>query len=572
MQKFKTLDDYHVYNIEKEGKYCYLADKNNYKKDIESLLNTVDDIKFDSLIIIFGIDTGEYLNDLYSMICKKNRILIFEPNEDVFNENKDKVDNDNVRLILYDESNIRGKLYSVINSTNFNNIYVHAFGNYAEVYKEEYETFIENLDCIYYTACSSISVANRFKEVFIKNLIGNLKTLKNATPLNSYEKINKGIPAIIVSAGPSLDKNLAEMMKYKTKVEKYFIIAGSRTLKAMMENEIKPDMVVSIDPVDANYDMMKDYLKENIPLAFYEYSNRYLVRDYKGEKVYLSTLLSNTIAELDDLKGTYSGGSVAHTCIDIANIMGCSPIILVGQDLAFTYDKHHSDSAIFDFDKKNNYEASLTVKDILGEEIRTNVTLNQFRVKMEEYINFHRRVNKVDFINASYGAEIEGAPHKELSDVFKIYKVENTKKTCIVDKSIEIDAEAVAYDMLDYVKEYIVKANKGEGLCKELLLDKTDKFLIDIDEDDEELQKFLYVMEIVNSFESSPKRFYLGGYLNKFLFDIKEEIFNMPAKDYDSLTSNLRYQSKCFLTYFEKMKNFLEEVKSLLIEAISEFY
>lgn len=572
MQKFKTLDGYNVYNIEKEEEHYYLANKNNYKKDIESLLNTVDDIKFDSLIIIFGIDTGEYLDELYKVICKKNRILIFEPNEEIFNSSKDKIDNDNVRLVFYDKSNVRGTLYSVINSGNFNNLYVHAFGNYAEVYKEEYETFIENLDCTYYTACSSISVANRFKEVFIKNLTSNLKVLKYATPLNSYENINKGIPAIIVSAGPSLDKNLVEMMKYKTEVEKCFVIAGSRTLKAMIKNGIKPDMVVSIDPIDDNYDMMKDYLKENIPLAFYEYSNRYLVRDYKGEKIYLSMLLSTTIAELDDLKGTYVGGSVAHSCVDIANIMGCSPIILVGQDLAFTYDKHHSDSAIFDFDKKNSYEASLIVKDIFGEEIRTTVTLNHFRIKMQEYISFCSKVNNVEFINASYGAEIEGAPHKELSDIFKIYKVNNRKKNCVVDKSIEIDAEAVVHDILDYVEEYISKANKGEELCKDLLLNESDKSLIDIDEDDEELQKFLYVMEIVNNFESSSKRFYLGGYFNKFLFDIKEEVFSISAKDFESLTSNLRYQSKCFLAYFKKMKNFLEEVKSLLLETISEVY
>ena len=372
MQKFKTLDGYYVFNIEKEKKHYYLADKNNYKKDIESLLNTVEDIKFDSLIIIFGIDTGEYLNELYSVLCKRNRILIFEPNEEVFNYNKDKINKDNVRLVLYDKSNVRVKLYSVINSTNFNNLYVHAFGNYAEVYKEEYETFIENLQIVYFSACSPISIAYRFREVFIKNLIGNLKAVKDATPLNAYENINKDIPAIIVSAGPSLDKNLAEMVKHKNEIEKYFIIAGSRTLKAMMKNGIKPDLVVSIDPIDDNYDMMKDYLEEDIPLAFYEYSNRYLVRDYKGDKIFLSTVLLKTIKELNTLKEPYLGGSVAHPSIDIANIMGCSPIILVGQDLAFTYDKDHSDSAIFNIDKKNNYEANLTVENIFGEKIRTN--------------------------------------------------------------------------------------------------------------------------------------------------------------------------------------------------------
>ncbi|MFL0197713.1 motility associated factor glycosyltransferase family protein [Clostridium sp. WILCCON 0269] len=572
MQKIETLDGYHVYNVKKEKKYYYLADKNDYKKDINDLLKTVNDIKFDSLIIIFGIDTGEYLDDLYNVLCKKNRILIFEPNKEIFNEKQNTIGNDNVRLVFYDKNSVKLKLYSVINITNFNNLYVHAFGNYSRVYREEYEIFMENLECVYYTACSSISIANRFREVFIKNLIANLKSLKSATPLNSYENINRGIPAIIVSAGPSLDKNLAEMMEYKDELDKYFIIAGNRTLGAMLKNGIRPDMVVSIDPVNDNYDMMEDYLDEDIPLVFYEYSNRYLIRDYKGEKIYLSTLLSKTIPKLCGLKGVYLGGSVAHTCVDIANIMGCSPLILVGQDFAFTYGKHHSDLAIFDSDKKNNYNTDLTVKDIFGDKIKTNVTLNQFRAKIEEYIKFHSEVNNIEFINASYGAEIKGAPHKELCDVFKIYDVHNRKKSCIIDKSIEIHAENMAYDILNYVEKCIDGANKGEELCKDLLSNESDKSLMDMDEDDEELKKFLYIMAIVNNFESSPGRLYLGGYFNKFLFDIKEETFNMYAKDYDSLTSSLRYQSKCFLVYFEKMNDFLKEIKSLILETLSEFY
>ena len=168
MQKIETLDGYHVYYIRKGKKYNYLADRDNYKKDINALLKTVDDIKFDSLIIIFGIDTGEYLEDLYKLLCSKNRILIFEPNKEIFDENQNNINSDNVKLVFYDGNSVKSKLYSIINITNFNNLYVHAFGNYSSVYREEYETFMENLECVYYTACSSISIANRFREVFIR--------------------------------------------------------------------------------------------------------------------------------------------------------------------------------------------------------------------------------------------------------------------------------------------------------------------------------------------------------------------------------------------------------------------
>lgn len=104
MQKIETLDGYHVHYVKKGKKYYYLADKNNYKKDINDLLKTVDDIKFDWLIIIFGVDTGEYLDALYNVLCEKNRILIFEPNKEIFNESQNNIDNDNVRLVFYDEN------------------------------------------------------------------------------------------------------------------------------------------------------------------------------------------------------------------------------------------------------------------------------------------------------------------------------------------------------------------------------------------------------------------------------------------------------------------------------------
>lgn len=191
---------------------------------------------------------------------------------------------------------------------------------------------------------------------------------------------------------------------------------------------------------------------------------------------------------------------------------------------------------------------------------------------MEEYIEACRKFSEVEFINASYGAEIKGAPHEELSEIFKIYKGNDGKKNYIEDKCIEIDEEAVIYEILGYIEGCNLKAEVGEKLCKELLLNKFDKSLMNMAEDDEDLEKFIRVMAIIKEFETSKRRLYLGGYINKFLFDIKEGKFNMYAKDYASLTSSLKYQSECFLSYFKGMKEFIIEAKKLIIEILEEFY
>lgn len=571
MQKIKTLDGHYVYNVKKENKNYYLADSINCEKDINKLLDMKDDIKFDSVIIIFGFDTGEYLKSLNKMICTKNKVLIFEPNKEIFDENEDKITNSNIKFFLYDKNNVKAILYGVINSDNFNNLYVHDFGNYSEVYKEEYSNFIENLDCVYYTASSAINIANRFKEVFIKNFVYNLKAINTAVTFNFYENINKGVPSIIVSAGPSLNKNLNDMLKFKDKLKEYFIIAGSRTLKALMDKGIKPDMLVSIDPVDDNYDMMKNYLEEDIPLAFYEYSNRHLIKDYKGKKLFLPSVLSKIVPELKGARGLFTGGSVAHSCVDIARILGCNPIILVGQDFAFTKGKHHSNLATFESDKKNVYAANISANDIYGNDVKTNATLNMFRIKLQEYITFYNKIGKIQFINASYGAEIKGAPHMELSKVLKKYGSKNKKVAPLNEKQLTLNDKNIIYDMLGYIDVCTIEAQKGELLCEELLKNKINKSLMDIADEDKDLRRFLDVMKIVNEFENSPRRFYLGGYFDKFQFDIKEKKFRMYAKDYASLTSDLKYQSGCFLEYFKEMQSFLMEIKNIIEETLKEF-
>ncbi|MBU3160084.1 DUF115 domain-containing protein [Clostridium frigoris] len=569
MRRYKTLDGHYVSKIKKDNVDYFLGNRGNYQEDIDNLIKNVSDLRFDSIIIIFGLDTGEYLNDLYKLMCDKNKVVIFEPNKEIFLKNK-KISNEKVALVFFEEDKIKSQLYSFINSSSFNNLYVHAFGNYSEIYEEEYNFFIETLDCAFHTASSSITISNRFREVFIKNLICNLDIINQSTGINSFEGKNKNVPAFIVSAGPSLEKNIDDMVKNKELVEKSIVVAGSRTLKTLLENGIKPDLLVSIDPIDDNYEMMKEYLDCDTPLVFYEYSNRKILKDYKGEKIYLSTLLSKIIEELNTLKGTYLGGSVAHTCVDIARTLGCNPIILVGQDLAYTYNKHHSQSATFKIDNNLNLMAATIVKDVYGNDIKTTATLNQFRKKLEEYIETDTKTNTTKYINASYGADIIGADHLELNEVFKLNIFYNVKECFEASRDINIDSKAVISSILDYIDFSTSNAESGGNLCIELSQCDDNKSLVDIDDDDEELQKFLEILEIINNFEVSPENAFLGGYFNKFIFDIKQLKFSMYAKDYDRLTSNLKYQSQCFLLYFKEMKKMLKEVQQLIIETVTK--
>ena len=571
MKIIKTSDGYKVCRIKKNKKYEYLADIAHYDQEIRNLINTLDGLKFDSLVFIFGIDTGAYLEQLRKCLCSKNNVIIFEPNPSVFKQFPVAL-SDNIHLVFYEEKLVKQIFEQIITLKNINNIYFHAFGNYQKIYQKEYDRIIEHLDWTIMDAASQVYLARRFKTVFIQNMIANMKIINQATPVNNYLFSNKDVPAIVVSGGSSLDQNIKDMVRLKDRLKDYFIITGSRTVKALVQNGIVPDMVVSIDPVDVNYEMMKDYLDLDVPLVFYEYSNRYLLRDYKGGKILISLLFSHTVKGMEHLKAVYCGGSVSHACIDMANMLGCSPILLTGQDFALTNKKHHADSALFSFDSSSQYDAQILIKDIYGNLTETTITLDSFRRNLEYYISCYKDQPRVQFINCSYGAEIEGAPHRELSEILEKGTFSGQKTPCRPNPELNLNAEETIKTILEFLDNYLTKTRQGLDLCQVILSENKTKSLLDVDEDDIDLQRILYILQIVNSFENDPYSQYLGGYFTEFLYDMKERNNNMPAKDFDKLTSDLQYQTRFFKEYLESLISILAEVKDTIVSTVSEFY
>lgn len=77
----------------------------------------------------------------------------------------------------------------------------------------------------------------------MKNMISqrNIAQIKQA--FSAYPVAD--IPVIIVSAGPSLDKNVKELRKAQGKA---FIIVVDAALRTVLQAGVQPDIVCTIDP------------------------------------------------------------------------------------------------------------------------------------------------------------------------------------------------------------------------------------------------------------------------------------------------------------------------------------
>jgi hypothetical protein len=152
----------------------------------------------------------------------------------------------------------------------------------------------------------------------------------------------KDVPAVIVAAGPSLDKNCRWL---KLAERSMVIICVDTALKTLIKNGVRPHFVVALDALMYNYFHVAGALDGDFtlivnpvtyPLILEECRRPMMVTSYSEPMV---RWLEGFTGELGE---NITGGSVATSAFDLAIRMGCSPIILTGQDLAFTGGRTHS--------------------------------------------------------------------------------------------------------------------------------------------------------------------------------------------------------------------------------------
>ena len=254
--------------------------------------------------------------------------------------------------------------------------------------------------------------------------------------------------AVVVSAGPSLDRNIEAIKKYRKNI--VLIVVGT-AMKAISANGIKPDFLCIIESFDCSKQIEGLDLSE-VNFITEPFSNPNL-RHHNFKNTYLhpsSNLPVNSF--WCDITGTdnseyFSKGTVSYTALNTARILGCNKIVLVGQDLAYLEGQCYSkDSAYKDleciFNSKNNkweigardfdafanalsnaptleerrnvaqdrlknLNGALTyVKGIRGDMIPTEVVYSAFIKPLSE---FTQTFPDIKYINTSlYGAQIDG--------------------------------------------------------------------------------------------------------------------------------------------------------------------
>jgi len=260
---------------------------------------------------------------------------------------------------------------------------------------------------------------------FLNNRFKHICTIHHQLLLESIQNKFKNIPAILVAGGPSLDKNVHLLKQVQ---EKAVIIAVDTVLPTLLKYDVQPHFLSCIDPNNLTYEKFADVTSKvkNIALICSSWVNPKTPKTFPAAQTFWTFTAKPIEAWLNNLLGgrllTGGASTVAHLNLIAANILGCDPIIFIGQDLAYPHSATHAKGTVLHGSAPkgiiiNNTEGE-TVKGIDGTILRTNRSFLSMKAHFEAVIANSQNT----YINATEGgAHIEGTQVIDLQTTIDRY-------------------------------------------------------------------------------------------------------------------------------------------------------
>ncbi|EOW3810230.1 6-hydroxymethylpterin diphosphokinase MptE-like protein, partial [Campylobacter jejuni] len=277
----------------------------------------------------------------------------------------------------------------------------------SHYYLKYYETSILSLNelCI---KSASVAIRNADITCFLPLLthgqfLQNIPSMLESIPFQRIlsERKNKFDNTIVVSAGPSLAKQLPLLKAYQ---DKAVIFCADGALSMLEKEGIIPDYVTNLDFTDLAMKFFQNKENKTSLNMLSCATHPSLVHFLDNKSVVLRDDPLYQRFNLNDFGYIDTGTHVSHFSYTLALALGFKNIIMIGQDLAFD-EEGNSHSKGFDFGEKFSGEENidkLKVTAYAGKgEVLTHITWNDYRIKLE-YL-FACNEQKAKFYNATEG-------------------------------------------------------------------------------------------------------------------------------------------------------------------------
>ncbi len=323
-------------------------------------------------VLMFGGGDGTVIRELLKVLDPKSRIMVCEPLKSDFESLTGVLGDARVTVVDFsaDPTLFRDELIRRVDYYSLSRMDVLAHPAYDSAFPGEYALFLRMINDNRERLLVNKNTMTRFRKEGALHVLKNIGAMSGAYLLSDLKNAGlQNIPVIIVSAGPSLDKNIEDL---RPALGHAFIIAVDTALKYLLKKDIIPDAFVTIDPAKS----MENFADERvgaIPVIFDEQTPPELLGKHTAAKIlYNCRDYPKKLFEACGVKigsDIPSGGSVATAAFAICYELGIKDIILIGQDLAYTGETTHAGGVISA--GINGDIGTVMIDGIDGEKVRT---------------------------------------------------------------------------------------------------------------------------------------------------------------------------------------------------------
>lgn len=465
----KGYDGTAVFKVIKGDTQVYLDGKRKPGKIASVWTEHFDELPRTSPIIMFGIGNGTFLLEINKKVKEEVWVFVYEPSMKIFIKCIQTVDLSDVFekrkvVIGLDDSISYSEISSLV--ARHINMAVMEFSRryilpgYSKLYPNEAKKFMELILGPMRDESANHATRALYSNIVAATVLFNSMYLPDCN--STYQLagvIPRDIPAIVVAAGPSLNKNIKELKKAKNKA---FIIAVDTAIKPLLKEGIIPDMFAIVDATKPI--MLVDVPgAEKIPMVSAMASAQEVLAFHTGKKFFYNEgfrYINKPFLDCGiEFKGVASGGSVATIAFSLAYMVGVDTIILVGQDLALTGNKTHADGTFKEKMDEIDTNDMRMVPGYYGEDVPTRQDFYMYLEWYKYYIKGCKEYrSSLRVINATEGgAQIDGADNMPLKEAI----AENCNKEVDISGLIEGVEPAFTGKNRERVIKYLRSTEKG---------------------------------------------------------------------------------------------------------------
>lgn len=560
-----------IMGVRKENHDYYLNSRYDSRAGINRWLQVYKSDKEYGIAIVIGMANLAYIRAMRKEYPNV-RLLVYEPDKYLWGEVLLNIDFSDVLadpMVNIVVGQI-GKLYlkelmsHLVDYANYKYVQTMISPNYDKIYPAECEavrelvyhaieeTLVDKNTMCKYNECFTHNRCSNFYDSLWQYNAGDIKELFADI---DFDKV----PAILVAAGPSLDKNIEQLKRVRGKA---FIVAVDAAIRVLVKHDIMPDMTVTIDPRKANHYLYQDERIRKIPVLISFNAVTSTVMTHQGKRFYFYV----DYPVVNQIWGKYgkhyirieTAGSVANDAFSFIYHMGFKNIILIGQDLAYTDDKIHSQDS-YETNVRNNdankRKELYVIKDIYGNDVKTDYAMDIYRRWFENQLILHKELEVIDATEG--GAKIEGTKIMSLQEAIDT----KCKSGEIIDFAGKINQAQRVYtkEEREEIQEYLKKVTedmKGD-IPKKLEEAKREYLkLLELNTkrkyNSKEFERLLKKVEEYNKWMTETVEVdMLSMYAARDGFDVMEGIF----ANHDDMYENIRTIADSGIRMVDSYKN-----------------